>query len=725
VCSIEPHERKGRAGGVLGGDVIEERPLAGRIAAPAPPPLARHRAHGKPRPGNPLRLSVVDALEHRRAFVLLPLCLIAGLVAYASLPAEPAFWVLGTVAAVLVCAAALLRHRAVTVPLLLASFSLGLCLLPVHGTLFGTTMLVRPAYGLYQVRIDAVLANAGEDRRIIVSNITSLDDSRPVPINRARLVVGNDPPLAAGDFISAQLRLAPVPGPILPGAYDGQFHSYFDGIGAYGNVTSGLTVIAHGSSWDGFRAVEHLRSSIAQRIDSVLSGDTAAIAQAMTMGDQSALSDETRDVMAASGLAHIYSISGLHLSIIAGGVFWLLRLALASWPGAAVRLPVKKLAALAGITAALGYMLLAGGITNVPALRSTIMLALIFGAVLAGRRALTMRNVAIAALVIILLEPASVFRASFQLSFAAVIALIGIYEMPRKPPIRGESGWGRRLWMVIWTTAITSFIAGSATLLFSAYHFQQTAPLGVIGNVLVLPVVSLLIMPFGLLGVLAMPLGVDAPFLHVMGWGIDKMVDGAVLVAGWSAGFTGNPLLASTSLLLGLGALAWFAFVRTWWRLAGPLVAIPVVLVLCFEPRPDILVADTTQSIAVRDSEEFGLITGRVGSFAVDAWSDHYQEEIVQGLKSARCDSLGCIVETDAFSLAAVKSAAAFAEDCGRHDLLITRLDAPSVCGGLVIDADELERSGVHWLHWNAAAGQFDVRTAIPNVTRPWRVWLP
>ncbi len=151
------------------------------------------------------------------------------------------------------------------------------------------------------------------------------------------------------------------------------------------------------------------------------------------MGDQSLISDETRDVMAASGLAHVYSISGLHLSLVAGGVFFLLRFGLASMSGWTQALPVKKIAAVGGILAACFYLLLAGGFANVPALRSTIMLGLIFGAILAGRRALTMRNVAIAALAIIVIDPASVFRASFQLSFAAVAALIGVYELPRKP----------------------------------------------------------------------------------------------------------------------------------------------------------------------------------------------------------------------------------------------------------------------------------------------------
>src|SRR5690606_3747912 len=144
---------------------------------------------------------------------------------------------------------------------------------------------------------------------------------------------------------------------------------------------------------------------------------------------------------------------------------------------------------------------------------------------------------------------------------------------------------------------------------------------GVLGNVLVLPVVSLVIMPFAVLSVLAMPFGVEAPFVAIMGWGIDRMVDGAVLVAFWSEGLTGNPLLTSLALVIGLAALAWFAFLNSWWRLLGPALAVPLVLLAGLDQRPDILIADSTQAVALRSEAGMGLITGRTGSFAVDVWS--------------------------------------------------------------------------------------------------------
>jgi competence protein ComEC len=708
---------------LLGADTIEREAAALPVPAGTRQPAAtswpRQQARADLLTG--FRKAMADAIAARRTFVLLPFAMIFGLVGYVALPEEPNGWALAGVGlAIALAAIGLTRTAWLPADLLISGLWLGVCLLVLHGQWFGTEMLIRPAYGTYEMRVDEVLSQTDEQRRIVVSDFVPIGEDRALPIEKARLVTPSTPPLAVGDIISARIRLAPVPGPVLPGSYDGQFASYFGGIGAYGTVTGDFALVRQAQGFDALRVIEQVRSGIGMRIDAVLEGSTAAIGRAMVMGDQSAIDDETRDVMAESGLAHIYSISGLHLSIVAGGMFWLVRLGLAALPVTATRWPVKRIAAVAGLVAAMGYMLLAGGLANVPALRSTIMLALVFGAVLAGRRALTMRNVAIAAIAIILIDPASVFRPSFQLSFAAVVALIGVYEMPRKVRDRAEQNWLQRTWSVTWATAATSFIAGAATLLFSAYHFQQTAPLGVLGNVLVLPVVSLIIMPFAVISVLAMPFGVEAPFLAVMGWGIDRMVDGAVLVAGWSHGLTGNPLLTGWALFVGLAALAWFSFFKDRWRFIGPAIAVPVILLFCFDQRPDVLIADTTQAVAVRGEEGFGMVTGKTGSFAVDVWADTYQEPIAAELDGTRCDSLGCITTTERFSAAVVRNAAAFAEDCGAHDLLVARVRVPEGCGGLVIDADDLAAGGVQWLRWTGDG--FDVRRAIPEWNRPWRL---
>ncbi len=673
-----------------------------------------------------LAAALDHAAEHRRFFVLLPFSIIAGLIAYALPPDEPPLVLLLTPLALALLVMALSLRSAslggMRAGAQIAAFAIGFLLLPAHGAVFGTSMLSRAVYGTYEARVDEVISADASEQRIVVSGLTSIGDSRAVEIRRARLLLRGAAPYQPGDIIRSALRLAPIPGPVLPGSYDGQFHSYFSGIGAYGSATGAVELVKPGDDGDLGRRIEALRRHIAERIGAVLDEPSASIGKAMVMGDQSGITDDIRQVMAESGLAHIYSISGLHLSIVAGGIFWLVRLALASMPGT-VTWPVKSVAAIVGLVAAFFYLLLAGGVDNVPAFRSTLMLALIFGAVLAGRRALTMRNVAIAAFVIVVIDPASVFRPSFQLSFAAVVALIGIYEMPRrfKPPEAGWLGWTLK---VVSATAWTSFIAGAATLLFSAYHFQQTAPLSVLGNVLALPFVSLVIMPFGVVGVLAMPFGLDALPITIMGWGIDRMVDVAVLVAGWSQGWTGNPLLSGWTLLAGLAGLAWFAFVETHWRLLGPALSVMVILLFDFEPRPDVLISDTTQAVAIRTSEGMALASGRTGSFAVDVWSQHYQTEIGATHPDARCDSAGCIVSRSDYSIAIIRAVSAFAEDCLMHDLVIARIRPPAFCKprGALIGPDELAAGGVHWLHWNSKAGRFDIRPAIPSLNRPWRV---
>lgn len=672
-----------------------------------------------------LKAALVSAIEQRRLLVLLPFSLILGLVLYVLLPAEPAplHLAIGSlcVTGLLFCVVLGRSLSGVRLAIQLATIWLGFCLLQLHGLAFGTSMLRLPAYGAYEARIDEVLSADAKGVRAVISSIVPLDNSRSLPIRRARVLLEPEPAVEVGDIVRMRLRLAPVPGPVLPGAYDAQFHSYFAGIGAYGNAIGSAELVSQGDDGDIARRAQALRNHIAARIDLVLDGHSAAIGKAMMMGDQSAISDETRDVMAASGLAHVYSISGLHLSIVAGGIFWLVRLVLACLPFA-LTWPIKQVSAVLGLSAAFGYLLLAGGMDNVPAFRSTLMLALIFGAVLAGRRALTMRNVAIAAVVIILIDPASVFRASFQLSFAAVVALIGIYELPQAQHKSGAGSVERAL-RFISATAWTSFVAGAATLLFSAYHFQQTAPLGVLGNVLALPFVSL-IMWFGVLAIVAMPFGLDGLFLKWMGWNIDRMVDVAELVAGWSEGFSGNPILAGWTLIAGLGALAWFAFVDGRWRLVAPGVLLITVLLFGFAPRPDVLISDTTQAVAVRDGEGLGLVSGRTGSFAVDVWSQHYQTEIAQTHSGTRCDSIGCIVNTPDFSIAVVRNAAAFAEDCRGQSLVIARVDPPKGCAadGQLIGPREIASGGVHWLRWDAAAGRFEIRPAIETLNRPWRV---
>jgi competence protein ComEC len=289
----------------------------------------------------------------------------------------------------------------------------------------------------------------------------------------------------------------------------------------------------------------------------------------------------------------------------------------------------------------------------------------------------------------------------------------------------------------IWATAFTSLIAGTATLLFSAYHFQQTAPLGVLGNVLVLPVVSIVIMPFALLSVLAMPFGIEAPFVVVMGWSIDRMVE--LALGSWPAGATGldasNPLLAPiAACCIGLAALAWFTFLNTWLApLLAPVLLLPLILLFGLDRPPDVLIADTTQAVALRGDTALELVAhqGRrqlcrrcVARAPIRRSRNRARRAEV---RQRRVRSH----ERPINSAVAVSAQCSWllAEDCGpARPADRSRGNRPSKRApvGTMIDAgDAGGRRRALAAVGRERQGGFDIRTAIPNLTRPWRVVPP
>ncbi len=666
-----------------------------------------------------LAFSVRDALDNRRLLIALPFAMIIGILAYRVTRFEPSATALTLIGMVLVAALFFnLRKQALPLWVLLGTFWIGFLLLPVHGALFGTGMVRGVFYGTYTAQVDAIHSNDGNRARLIISRIEPVEGARAPPIRRARILVPAEQVPQVGETISAPMRLYKVPGPVVPGGFDSQFQAYFDGIGAFGSITGTLEVLQSPQSINFFRFVQETREAIGNRIDQTLSPPASGIARALIIGDQGQVDEGIRDNLAASGLAHVLAISGLHLSLVAGGVFAAIRMGLAFFYGLGQRVNVKKVAALGGMGAALIYLGLSGA--SVSAIRATLMLLLVFGAVLAGRRALTMRNVAFAALFVIIIDPASIFRPSFQLSFAAVTALVGAYEGYRRQRSDDE-GWLKKLFNFSAGIALTSIIAGAATALFAAYHFQQIAPLGALGNMVAIPLVAFIVLPAALIAVLLMPLGIEPVFLQVMGWGIEQIVAVAAFVAGLSDGFVSAPILGSSALVIGFLALGWFAFFPGRLRIVGLLAAIPLLLAFGRLPPPDVMIADTTQAVAVREEGGLFLISGRSNTFATNAWGETYLEPITGASENVNCDALGCIAQRENFILALVKGRDAFGEDCEAADLVVARIPAPAFCATLsqVIDKDDLEQKGVHWARWMGE--EFWIRPAIVDINRPWR----
>lgn len=668
-------------------------------------------------------LASAEAVAERRLFVLLPFAFIFGIIAYRIAGFEPDAVLLaaGTLAAV--SAPFLFRHSysGVRWSALLVAMWAGFCALPVHGALFGTPMLTGPKYGHYAMRLDQVIYDDGDQQRWLVSAIVADNPCDAPDVRRARLSAPGGIFARPGDTIEARVRFYPVPPPVLPGGYDAQFSGYYAGIGAYGSVL-GEPVVVPSEEGGFFRVIEDIRGLIADRILAVLEPRIGGIAMALINGDQSRVTDEDWETMALVGLAHVLSISGLHLTLVAGTMYGTLRVGLSLSHRLAQRWPTKKIAAAGGIVIAIAYMLISG--MQVPAIRSTIMLILVFGAVIAGRQALTMRNVALAGLLLAMIDPASIFRASYQLSFAAVVALIAAFELARRGREDNAKPRNRAVAIFIDVT-MTSLVAGAATLMFSAFHFQQTAPFGVLGNLLATPVVSFVMMPSALFAMLLLPFGLEAPLLHVMGWSIEAMLWIAHVVGVLSGGFDPSPLLAPSALVFSLMALAWLAFFQTRMRLIGPALAVPVIFLFCLERAPDVLIADSTQALAVRHEGQLTLVAGRLNTFATNVWSERYMEPIVPRSADVSCDALGCILQSShGFTLALVLNRAAFEEDCELADIVVSRIPAPDWCAQMAqqITPENLSERGAHMLYWHENLPALQIRPALADINRPWRL---
>ena len=348
---------------------------------------------------------------------------------------------------------------------------------------------------------------------------------------RVRVSIAKAPEgLRPGEWISVRAILRPLPAPVEPGSYDFARTLWFDGIGAVG-FSMGETARIAAAETDGWIEtfamwMAAVRQATADRIRSQLDARSGPIAAAFLTGERAMISDEDQQAMRDSSLAHLLSISGLHMALAGFGFLAALRFIFAFIPAIALNYQVKKWAAVAALFASFGYLMLSGA--SIPAVRSFIMIAIAFVSIIVDRPPISLRVVALSALVILVVTPESWIDPSFQMSFAAVVGLVSAFEwwQRRKGPgdIAPVTAFGRGL-RILGATAATSLVAGLATAPFAAYHFNRFANYGIAANLLAMPVVSFVIMPAGVVALLLMPFGLDGPPLQVMGWGINVMLD--------------------------------------------------------------------------------------------------------------------------------------------------------------------------------------------------------
>jgi competence protein ComEC len=687
--------------------------------------------------------------EQDRLALWLPVFLGVGIGVYFALSAEPAWWTGGLLLVVAGAGAAAAR--------MMSPAGLG-------RVLAGALVAAAVGFAAAQIRTASVAAPvleqktgpvslsgrvilvetlpAGEGARITLERVRStlIAPERTPEYVRLRLKWPPAEPLVPGDWISARAMLSPPPAPSAPGAYDFQRHAYFRSLGAVGYVVGGVTRTARAEDGPGgegefWRGLERLRQELTLRVQAALPGATGAVAAALMTGDRSAIPTSVNTAMRDSGLVHLLSISGLHVGLVAAILFVGLRAALALVSPLALNFPIKKWTAAAAIPGTLAYAALAG--MAAPTQRSVMMVGLVMVAVLVDRRALTMRTLAWAAAAILLVQPESLLNPGFQMSFAAVAALIAAYEWKGERPRPSERpDWTEKLIGVFAVVAVSSLVATAATTPYAVYHFNRFAVYGLAANMVAVPLTSFWIMPWAVMAFALMPFGLEALALRPMGLGVDAVIAVAETVADWPGAGILAPAMPLWGLVLATAGGLWLCLLRGRWRLAGvPVLIVGLGSVLLTTP-PDVLVDGEGRLLAVRTadgglavsaprgnrlSRESWLRLSGVEEGEAAAWPRPGEADDAGRL---RCDQMGCVVRAHGRVVALVRDRGALIEDCALAELVVSTVPAGRQCasmgaGTVVIDRNDLRAKGAHAI-WIGAGGITVKAVNDERGNRPW-----
>lgn len=688
-------------------------------------------------------------LEYERGtgFLLVPVAMAAGVFAYLALPVEPSLWGLIVLAVTLAAASLAARSHAILAGFLalVTSLAAGAGFARLETYLASTKMVGSEITTRLTGRVVETdfLAN-GRIRLTLDVTSTARPALRFAP-DRVRISAPSIPAgLTAGTTVTGVARLFPPSGPLRPGSYDFAYESFFDGIGGNGFFFRQPTVEAQAldallaQRWRD--AVDNLRNSIALHIKRIIgSGAEADIVAALIVGTRAGIPEDVNEHLRRTGLAHILSISGLHMALVAVSVMGAMRLAFAAFPGFASRHAVKKAAALAALLAIAAYLFISGA--EVAARRSFIMLAVMLLAVMFDRGALTMRNLAIAAIVTLAISPHEVVGPSFQMSFAATAALISGFQIwsdyrrahPRarqqvvEGPVWDLFSRGVRLVAIV---CVTSLLAGLATTIFGIWHFQRVSPLSLIANLAVSPIITLA-MWTGVLAAAASPFGLDGPLFLLMG----KLVGAMLAISAWLS--ERSPIdavgaIPAGSVVLFTLALIIAALTSTWLRwMALPPLAIGLVLIVG-RTAPDLLVAEDGRLVALVSDEGLAVNRSRPNGFTVSDWQRATaapkilkpEQSASSGENDSRfvCTDGVCVARKNGVTIVHTERASQAMALCASVGLIVTYDATAPPCppgGALLISARDLARSG------SATVTISQARQAqiTHSVRRPYRPW--
>jgi competence protein ComEC len=667
-----------------------------------------------------------------------PVAFGTGIAFYFAAEHEPVLSV-AAIVAVALCALAVILRRQKVFPaiVLVAAIAAGFATATWRTTRIAHGVLARPMFSVALTGfVETRDVREKSDRFVL--RVVSMESPRDTTeLERVRLSVKKGTAPDVGSFVELKARLQPPLGPQRPGSYDFGRDVYFQGIGASGFAMGAIKTKeppASGGLALRYAAVmQNLRDAIDARIRTSLDGDKRAIATALLTGRRDAITTPVNDAMFISGLGHVLSISGYHMAVVAGVVFFVVRALLALFPALTVGHPIKKWSAAAALVAAAFYLLLSGA--EVATQRSFFMTAVVLIAVIVDRRAITFRTLAVAALIVLAIAPEALVHPSFQMSFAATLGLVALVQigMPKLMASPDHSATARvALWggREISMLVMASLVAGLATTPYAAFHFHRVTPYGLLANLAAMPVVSAVVMPAGLLGLLAMPFGFDGVCWTVMGFGIDWMIAVTQWVAalpgavGRMAAFGIGPLIVASAGLVLLGLL------RTPLRWSGAALLAVALIWAVRVPQPDVLVSADGRNVAVRGGDgRLHLMRSAKDAFLVKEWlaadADARTAADASLADGVSCDESGCVTAGAGGSFVALTTRPeALADDCERAALIVTTRQAPQDCAASVIDSERLRRHGALMLR--RVRDGFAIDAVKPGgIDRPWSPAVP
>jgi competence protein ComEC len=613
-----------------------------------------------PRPGGRLRDFVLRRLhslesraeaEREQLPLWLPVGFGIGIAAWFGLP-EPRAWIAFLLAALALAALALAfasgTRAGRAFAFLAIAASIGCADAWWRAERVAMDRLTRERTAEFVADVESVQRLAGEKEkvRLVVRPVDAPDLPPRFRINAEAKGVAAT--LQPGARVRLRGWLMPPAAPAVPGAYDFARSAWFQRIGATG--TASAVESLPGGAISGWRAtLASWRQRIGAHIQHRLgSGGEGGIATSLVTGDQGGLSEGDADAMRRSGLAHLLSVSGLHLTAVVGAVMLLTLKLLALSPALALRFRLTLFAAAAAALVGIAYTLLTGA--EVPTVRSCIAALLVLAGIAIGREAMTLRLLAVAALAVLILWPESLIGPSFQLSFAAITAIIAFHDHPRVRDFlaRREEGLAARIGRGLAGLVLTGLVVELALLPIGLYHFHKSGLYGALANIVAIPLTTFVIMPLEALALLLDLVGLGAPFWWATGLALRFLLWLAHSVAAAPGAVAMLPTMPDGAYALMLLGGLWLALWRTRWRWWG---AAPFALGAAWAlatPAPDLLITGDGRHLALRGPDgAVAILRGRAGDYVRDmlAESSGIDAELrdIDGLPGARCNDHACV----------------------------------------------------------------------------------